>query len=690
MFEFNKLIKPVFLSILMGYSSLSLAVPVIAEQILPQSGGDSVAISGEWGFVGDLDGSGNIKGCQVYVYRYDYITNLWGDGAGNSGSPYTELRTQGSCQTAEYGGFGASVSTSHGLLAVGAPLAKSGGSTRYGKIFFYQYDAAQTGNGTGGWVQKTAIGFPPIADQQADAAFGAVVSVRYAAGKALLSVGAPLYDGANGTDTGKAFLYEWDEATDTITYVNAVEGEAADDQFGKAITSNGLHFLVGAPFHDSGSFTDNGAAYLYSYDVGNGSGNGTITLQQKIDANTPSIGTLGNHNLGISVSLSPGTGRVMLLGGDGGLFQGGVRQLKLVNGIYEYAYSLASTLGGDVSQDGNIAGFGYKDRSVQLYYDNQDLTGSEDWKFSRAETDYGRDISVSGTRVMVNGNTNNQAYAYYTSSCHNGGSLKANEWTMIGLQCDTSAASQENFGAPATIGEIFGPDLGTYDTNWVMYKQNGTDYEGHQNAYVKLAATDVLFQGQGYWIITDDVKITNGVPTVPDEEVSSKKWTIPAAIGDAATQTPVIADPLPPPSGNEGRVNPDVAAVYSFDLKSTWANKTTPVDDIRIMLSNPFPSSIIWGDAAIETVLGGVPPTTTYDVVSGDAASGFFQGDDTSAYVYKTGVGTQNGYDAIAATTPGFSQHIAPGEGYFVRFNSSLYSISGNAVGLNLLSALLK
>ena len=651
-------IKNACCAALLACSALAQAAPSIVEQVLPTSGGDSVAIDGEWGFVGDVDD------CQVYVYKYDYITNLWGDGAGSNGVPYTELRTTGSCNTAAFGGFGASISTSHGLLAVGAPLAKSGGNKRYGKIFFYQYDPAQTGNGTGGWVQKTAIGFPLPADQQNNSAYGATVSVRYLAGKALLGVGAPLYDGVNGTNAGKAFLYEWDEATDAIVYINAVEGEAASDQFGKALTSNGLHFLVGAPFHDSGAFTDNGAAYLYSYDVVAG----TITQQQKIDATTPLINTLADHNMGLSVSLSPGADSVMLLGGD--VFGGGARQLKLINGTYEYADSLTSTLGGDVSQDGDTAGFGYIGRSVQLYYDKQDLAGSSDWKYTKIETDYGRDISVSGSRVMVNGNDapsvggSGVAYAYYTSSCYNGGTLKANEWTMIGLQCDTSAASTG--GLPATIGEIFVPDLGTYDTNWVMYKQNGTDYEGHQNAYVKLGEQDVIVQGQGYWIIVD----------------ANVSWSIPAAIGDPAKQTPVVVDPN---ANQTSRAT--TAAVHRTDVKSMLSSLILPTvgdinEDIRVMFSNPFTAPMEWTNALMGL--------NSYLNVG--ALQGFFENDDTSAYVYKTGVGTQNGYMAISAT-PGFTRKIEPGEGFFIRFSDEFHTDILNNAGateLNLMLPLAK
>jgi len=611
-------LKTLFVTALFGFSGLSQAAPIIAEQVLLNNGGDAVAINGEWAFVGDKDL------CKVHIYKYDYLTNKWGDGDSPAfvGIEHTTLNDAG-C-TNETAGFGTSVSTSNGLLVIGAPQAADN-QQAWGKMFLYQYNSV-----TDAWEEQPIFIDPPTSFRQVGSQFGASVSVRHdGVDNALVVVGSPLYTHGSNALAGRAYLYDWNMATNNIVYINSVAGEAAGDQFGTAVTSNGVNFLVGAPLHDAGA-SNSGAAYLYSFVNSPG---GTITEEQKIDTNTAGINAVADHNLGISVSLSPGSDSVMLLGGDGGTdSNGGAFQLKLQTGTYVYETHLNGTFGGDVSQDGDTAGFGYKNSFVALDYDHQNINPAfPQWVYPKNEADYGRDISVSSNKVMVNGNTNDQAYAYYTP-CGQGGSLKANEWTMIGLQCATSA----------TINEIFATDLGIYDTNWVMYKQNGTDYEGHQNAYVKLASTDVLLQGQGYWIIAD----------------VDKKWQIhtPAT----ATGTLVEADPL--------AVNPareDVAAVHSIALKSMLAGLTTPTADIKVMFSNPFPSAIDWSETLIR----------------GDSGSQsinnwnfLFEALEPNAYAYKSGVGTQNGYLAIPANTPGMPREINPGEGFFVRFSSTFYT----------------
>lgn len=663
-------------------SPAAIAAPIIAEQILidadlPQAAnvnGSSVAIDGQWGFVGAPADNTNNGGnyCQVYVYKFDYVTGLWGDGGGavanpgapTAGLPYTRLRETGSCQTAEYGGFGASISASNGLLAVGAPLAKQGGQIRGGKIFFYQYDPTQITNGTGGWVWDVNFGLAQDANGNSDiqngAAYGTVVSIRFdtTTNTGILLGGAPLYDGAAGLDTGKIYLYQYTAGatagTGTVVFINSQEGAVADDRFGRAVTSNGVNFLVGAPQHDSGGVLNNGAGYLYSF-----SGS-TITEEQIIIPLN-----VAEQNTGISVSLSPGlsptdlTSSVMLLGGSDStqhLYNG----LSNPDGPYSPLAigTKVGTANGDVSQDGNTAGFGFQGDRVELYYDKQNISGTPDWDYTlrSGEPEYGRDISVSGTRVMVNGNGNTTegdgegvAYAYYTASCYNGGELKALEWTMIDLQCDTSVASSGN---PATIDEIFSPTLGIYNTNWAIYKQNGIDYEGHNNAYTLLSSTDVMIQGQGYWIIAD----------------TDVSWSIPAAIGDLATQTVRITDPIPDSSRSVR-----VGAVFpNLGLRAMLGQPDLPriadlTEDMRVMFANPYTTAFRWGDTLFNP-----GPTAAPENVG--TATSWFEGGDSSAYVYNTGVGTQNGYTAITAVgTPGMPTDINPGEGIFIKFSDTFH-----------------
>ncbi|WP_428353652.1 hypothetical protein [Methyloprofundus sp.] len=414
-----------------------------------------------------------------------------------------------------------------------------------------------------------------------------------------------------------------------MTFRDAVVGENAGDEFGTAVTSNGVEFVASAPKFD-GAFTDQGKVYF-----SNVLNPGTALLTFTFVTGTAGVidASADNHNLGVSLSLT--VDRILYMGGNTGP---GAYAAEITNIVTPAATKLENfpgTLGGDVSQSRGLAALGYVGSMVELYSDNTN-PASPDVTITKqdplSEPDYARDISISssGALLMVNGNTNDRAYSYYITSCYKGGTLKANEWTMIGLQCNTSA----------NIGLIFTPDLGTYDTNWVMYRQNGADYEGHQNAYVKMAATEIMIQGHGYWIIKD----------------ADKTWTIPTAIGDAATQTPVEADPR---AGFFGRDN--VAAVQSTDLQTMLAGLTTPAADIRVMFSNPFPTAMDWSLTLFES-----PPSPARTLTE---VAPFFEGSDNSAYVYKTGEGIHNGYLAIAANTPGMPREIAPGEGFFVRFS---------------------
>ncbi|WP_428353638.1 FG-GAP repeat protein [Methyloprofundus sp.] len=609
------------------------AAPNIAEQILPNNGGDSVAISGQWAFVGDKDI------CQVFVYQFDSVTNLWGDGNGNAGDFYTRLLfNSGSCDLTT-AGVGTSISAAGNLVVIGAPDAVGSGGGIFGSIFFFRYQPGATGTASRrGWKRILNVKLP-LAERQRLSRYGASVSVRLEPGSphiATLVAAAPLYDKGQGVNPdaadinnneGRVYISRHNDSTGTTTLLGAEDGENIGDQFGTSVTSNGDEVLVGAPFHDtgpSGANIDAGAAYLFETN--------TLALIQKIDSSS------AGQQLGLAVSLTPGTDSVMLLGGDGAV-DGAVRlDLNSGTGLYEVQDNIANTKGGDVSQSSGVAGLGFKGEKVELYFNNHD-TSVADWSVTKSEVDFGRDISVDGTdlRVLVNGHNNDRAYAYYTASCYHGGSLKANEWTMIGLQCDVSSAGA---GGAATIDEIFTPDLGTYgDTGeWVMYKQVD-NYEGHQPGYVIMASTETMIQGHGYWIIKD----------------ADKTWTIPTAIGDAATQTPVEADPR---AGFFGREN--VAAVQSTDLLTMLSSLTTPTADIRVMLSNPFPIAMDWSLTLFKSM---GPARTPIEVAP------FFEGLDNSAYVYKTGVGIHNGYLAIPANTPGMPREIAPGEGFFVRFS---------------------
>ncbi len=69
--------------------------------------------------------------------------------------------------------------------------------------------------------------------------------------------------------------------------------------------------------------------------------------------------------------------------------------------------------------------------------------------------------------------------------------IQTNQWTQIGRPCEAPAGQN-------TVAAIFSDDIpSTYDTDWVLYFYNTTT-----NAYEKLALTDTIEAGKGYWLIS--------------------------------------------------------------------------------------------------------------------------------------------------------------------------------------------
>jgi hypothetical protein len=106
--------------------------------------------------------------------------------------------------------------------------------------------------------------------------FGSVVLLHYLGGTSLF-VGAPYYDTASYADAGKVFAYlGTDEIPASATWTK--EGDQANGRFGWSLAT--LNFTgdanfdlaVGAPYYDSGGYTDNGKVWVFS---GTGSGFGS-------------------------------------------------------------------------------------------------------------------------------------------------------------------------------------------------------------------------------------------------------------------------------------------------------------------------------------------------------------------------------------------------------------------------------
>ena len=201
--------------------------------------GDSIAISGNNAIVGahqdDDDGTGSGS---AYLYQYNPNTGLWDETKITAGDAAAGDR------------FGYSVAISGNNALVGAYLDDDNGSNS-GSAYLYQYNPD-----TNAW-DETKI---TASDGASPDNFG--YSVAISGNNAL--VGAYL-DDDNGSNSGSAYLYQYNPDTNAWDETKITAGDAAaDDRFGNSVAISGNNVLVGA-YQDDDNGADSGSAYLYQY-----------------------------------------------------------------------------------------------------------------------------------------------------------------------------------------------------------------------------------------------------------------------------------------------------------------------------------------------------------------------------------------------------------------------------------------
>ena len=236
-------------------------------------------------------------------------------------------------------------------------------------------------------------------------------------------------------------------------------------------------------------------------------------------------------------------------------------------------------------------------------------------------------VSLYKEQVIVNEPENDQAVAIDVPCGIKPGKLNAFEWAMVSMSCGDGTA---------TIGEIFGDDLGTYgdNDNWVMYEQNGTEWSGTFVSMRQLEATDTMELGKGYWIITD----TDQTWKVDDPVVTTRTQL------DTSTITP-------PPA--------TVGGYYISALPTIVSGETK-----KLMYGNPFPRAFKWKDLLVGR-------SGSYGPISASIVY------EPTGYVYDTSQPGQP-YRAITdAGTPGISDEIAPYEGFWIKETDLNYDFTG-------------
>jgi len=249
--------------------------------------GASVAISGDWAFVGEPRGASG----KVHVYR-----------RGTAGWRAVTALTAPDAATND--GFGAMVATDGTTLLVtrqSAPASPDGGR---GAVFAYRRTATGSWESMGTWTAETPL---------PRAMFGA----------SLLVQGDMAFIGAPSHENGKVFVYRRSAAGSWAPAGRLVAQDAAEgDQFGASLAADGDRVVIGAP----GRATGKGAAFVFAK-----SPDGTYAQQAMVVA----AAGVDNANLGASVALS---GNRLVAGAPGAFGTAGRRGASMGQvTVFEYS-----------------------------------------------------------------------------------------------------------------------------------------------------------------------------------------------------------------------------------------------------------------------------------------------------------------------------------------------------------------
>ena len=158
----------------------------------------------------------------------------------------------------DYAGYSVSLTSNGSRLAVGAYLHDGANGVDSGRTRVYEWDGSS-------W---SPLGAAIDGDAAGDATGR---SVSLASNGSRLAVGAFLHDGANGVDSGRTQVYEWDGSSWSPLGA-AIDGDAAYDYAGTSVSlaSNGSRLAVGAPLHDGANGVNSGRTRVYQISLGPG------------------------------------------------------------------------------------------------------------------------------------------------------------------------------------------------------------------------------------------------------------------------------------------------------------------------------------------------------------------------------------------------------------------------------------
>jgi len=323
----------------------------------------------------------------------------WGDCATNS--IISEYNPVGDEEGAGDDYFGRSVAISGNFAIVGAPLDDVGANNNQGSVSIYQHNGSE-------WVlmQKITDATGAVSDD-----FGRSVSIS----GNFAVVGAPGDDVGANTGEGSASIYQYNGSTWVL--MQKISGTAGDG-FGEAVYISGNYVVIGAPYDDVGSKTDQGSASIYQYN-----GSTWVLMQMILDSNGAS-----DDRFGYAVSLE---GSFVIVGarydavgtntdqGSASIYQYNGSTWVLMQKITDAAGVANDWFGYSVSITGSFAAIGATRSDFVSTYKYNGST----WVLMEKITDspnggFGVSVAVSGNYLVVGasqetiGANNRQGAAY--------------------------------------------------------------------------------------------------------------------------------------------------------------------------------------------------------------------------------------------------------------------------------------
>jgi len=217
--------------------------------------------------------------------------------------------------------------------------------------------------------------------------------------------------------------------------------------------------------------------------------------------------------------------------------------------------------------------------------------------------------------------------------------LTAYQWKTVSIPCDPHGdAIQDLFSGLGTYGD---------NDNWVMYEQTNS-YTGNpdDDFVVPMSGTDTMIPGKGYWIITD---ANHSLSVSSTQNLRGTTAVVP----DAATYPGV------PTSG------------AAFDKIKPYSLPDSDTVDQKVLIGNPFLKKFQLSDLYYKYDKNNYISTAALPTDHSGSM-------EPVVYTHDSSDTTSTQYQAIVPTTPGFSDVVPVGQGFWIKLNA--YNPANNTI----------